>query len=319
MKCLNDTSWYTNVDWTVKMSVFFQHSAVAYSRSNGTILWHSFTDTPSIPVEVCSSHILEAWDALLLDTTTLLHNSSTTLPLFSGSSFPTFLWLAEPEFSGQNAINPATSSGIYSNLQSLLVAPMYYCQSGVARRLVPAILDSKFVSNPELSSLFNRLSAPPERTSPASFAHHRYELTVSFSTLVAYIVLSGTALLACSIAQAVINLSDHVGRGGRLPRPSRFPTLDLFAHCTIEDENRCVIYQGRSGFFPTDSSERSLKRWLSTISIKWSRPRNIDDGHGLQLFGDEFVEEQGDWSSMSMGSISPFPSRSKLSLFRSND
>jgi hypothetical protein len=175
------------------------------------------------------------------------------------------------------------------------------------------------------------LSAPPERNSPASFAHHRYEVKVSFGTLIAYIVLSGTALLACSIAHAVINLSNHVGHGRRLPRLSQFPTLDLFAHCTIEDENRCVIYQGRSGFFPTEDSPNSLKRWLSTISIKWSQQHNVEDG-GLQLFGDECVQGHGDWSSISMGSISPIPSRSKLmssmspyssrtklSLFRSND
>jgi hypothetical protein len=301
------------------MSVMFQNSQVAYSRSNGTILWHSFTDSSPIPVGVLSTDILMAYDALLLDTSTLLFNGSNSgnVPLFSGSSFPTFLWLAEPEFSDQNAINPATSNAIYSTLQSLLIAPMYYCQSGVARRLIPAILDSKTINVPQLSYLFSLLSAPPERNSPASFAHHRYQATVSFGTLIAYIVLSGTALLACSIAHAVINLSDHVCRGRRLPRLSRFPTLDLFAHCTIEDENRCVIYQGRSGFFPTENSPQSLKKWLSTISIRWSRPHNMEEG-GLQLFGEGWVEDQRDQSSMSVGSISLHPSRTKLSLFRSS-
>jgi hypothetical protein len=269
------------------MSVFFQNSQVAYSRSNGTILWHSFTKTPSIPVNVSSLQILEAYNHLLLDTTTLLHNSSNPLPLFSGSSFPTLLWLSEPEFSDQNAINPATSNGIYATLQSLLAFPLYYCQSGVAKRLIPPILESKSSLNPELSYLFSFLSEPPKRSSPASFASYRYEVTVSFPTFIAYVVLSGTALLACSVAQAVINLSGS----SRLPRLSRFQTLDLFAHCTIEDENRCVIYQGRSGFFPMDNSQRSLRRWLSTISIKWSRPHNVEDG--LQLFGKEFVNEHG--------------------------
>lgn len=315
------------------MSVFFQNSQVAYGRSNGTILWHSFTDTPPVPVAVLSTDILKAYDALLFDTSTLLLNGSTSgnVPLFSSSSFPTFLWLAEPEFSDQNAINPATSNAIYSTLQSLLIVPMYYCQSGIARRLIPAILDSKTINIPELTYLFGLLSAPPERNSPGSFAHHRYEIAVSFGTLIAYIVLSGAALLACSIAHGVINMSDHVGYGRRLPRFSRFPTLDLFAHCTIEDENRCVIYQGRSGFFPAENSPHSLKRWLSSISIKWSRPHNMEDG-GLQLFGHECVEDHGDWSSMSIDSISPipsrsklmgstssYPSRSKLSLFRNND
>jgi hypothetical protein len=331
--CLNDSSWHSNVDWTIKMSVSFQNSKVAYSRSNGTILWHSFTDTLPVPVEILSTDILKAYDALLLDVSTLMFNGSHSsfVPLFSSSSFPTLLWLAEPEFSDQNAINPAASSIIYSTLQSLLVAPMYYCQSGVAKRLIPAILDAKTASAPEVAYLFGLLSSPPARNSPASFAHHRYEITVSFATLIAYIVLSGTILLACSIAHATISMSDHVGHGPRLPKLSRFPTLDLFAHCTIQDENKCVIYQGRSGFFPTENSPYSLKRWLSTISIKWSRPHSTEDG-GLQLFGGEYMQDHGDWSSISVDSMSPIPSRSKLigstppypyrskpSLFRSND
>jgi hypothetical protein len=296
------------------MAIFFQNSAVAYSRSNGTIIWHSFKETPAIPLNLSSSQILEAYDHLLLDTTTLLNDGSTSLPLFSGTSFPTFLWMVEPEFSNQSAIDPGTSIEVYSTLQSLLAIPMYYCQNGIVRRLLPGVMDAKSVSNPGLSLLFSLLSEPPERSSPGSFAYHRYEVTVSFGTLIAYIVLSGTTLLACSVVLVVMSLSSHVGRGGRLPRLSRFPTLDLFMHCTIEDENRYVIYQGRSGFFPVDTSQRSLRKWLSKISIKWSRPRNIEDG--LNLFGEDFVDEHGEWSSTSMRPISPHPSQSKVSLFR---
>jgi hypothetical protein len=313
--CLNDTSWYYNVDWTAKMSVFFQNSAVAYSRSNGSVLWHSFTNAQSIPVNTSSLQILEAYDHLLLDTTTLLHNSSTNLPLFSGSSFPFFLWMAEPEFSDHNAINPTSSNEIYSTLQALLAVPLYYCQSGVVKRLFPPIMDSKVASNPDLALLYTLLSAPPERSSPASFAYYRYQITVSRSTLIAYIVLSGIALFACSIAQAAINLSEHSGHGRRIPRLSRFPTLDLFTHCTIEDENRCVMYQGRSGFFPVNTSQRSLRDWLSTISINWSRSRNFEDG--LQLFTSDFAHEQSPGaSSATLESAHPYSSRSKISLFK---
>ncbi|KAE9378400.1 hypothetical protein N431DRAFT_501051 [Stipitochalara longipes BDJ] len=317
--CLNDTSWYYNAGWTARMTIFFQDSAVAYSRSNGTILWHSFMDTPAIPLNISSLQILEAYDHLLFDTTTLLNNGSTPLPLFSGTSFPTFLWIAEPEFSDQSAIDLAAidlgpSTAAYSTLQSLLAFPMYFCQNGIARRLLPGAMDSKSVSNPGLSLLFSQFSEPPERSSPASLAYHRYEVTVSFETLIAYIILSGTALLACSVVHIVMSLSSRVGRGSQRPRLSRFPTLDLFMHCTIEDENRYVIYQGRSGFFPVDTSQRSLREWLSNISIKWSRPRNIEDG--LDLFGEDFVNEHGEWSSTSMRPISPHPSQSKVSLFR---
>lgn len=299
------------------MAVFFQDSSVAWSRSNGTILWHSFAKTPSVPVEVSSLDILDAWDTLLFDTTTMLHNNSTNLPLFSGSSFPTYTWLAEPEFSGESAINPAFSNGIYSCLQAFLAAPMYYCQSGAAARVLPAILTAKIMSDPALTFLYGMLSPAPNRTSPASFAHHRYDLTVSFSTIIAYVILSGATLFACAAAQIFIKFSDHVGCGSGRPHLSQFPTLDLFAHCTIEDENRHVMYQGRSGFFPADTSQRSLRKWLSTISIKWSKPHNLEDE--LHLFGKDFAIEDVDRSAVSMESLSPYPSRSKTGLSRSRD
>jgi hypothetical protein len=76
-------------------------------------------------------------------------------------------------------------------------------------------MGSKSVSNPGLSFLISQLSEPPERSSPASYAYHRYQVTVSFATLIAYIAVSGTALLACSIIQVVMNLSSHVGRGSQ--------------------------------------------------------------------------------------------------------
>jgi hypothetical protein len=305
--CLNDTSWYQNVDWTVKMSVFFQNSAVAYSRSNGTILWHSFADHPSLPVNLSALQILEAYDHLLLDTTKLLHDNSTDLPLFSGSTFPTFLWMSMPKFGGQHAINPATSNGVFSALQSLLAIPLFYCQSGVARRLIPTTMDGKSISNSDLSPLFAVLSPLPERSSPASFAYHRYEILVSRPTLIAYVALSGAALLACSVAQVVITVSaKRTGRGSRMPHLSRFPALDLFAHCTIEDENRCVIYQGRSGVLPCDTSQRGMLSWLSSISIKWSRPPSAQDG--LEFFAAHHTHAQGDWSSESIASVNPYPS-----------
>ena len=289
------------------MSVFFQDSAVAYSRSNGTILWHSFAGSPPVPVNLSALQILEAYDHLLLDTTKLLHKNGTDLPLFSSSTFPTLLWMSMPEFSGQNAINPATSNGAFSVLQSLLAIPLYYCQSGVARRLIPTSMDGKSVSNSDLSGLFAMLSPLPERSSPASFAYHRYEIAVSRPTLIAYVVLSGTALLACSVAQAVISVSaKRPGRGRRTPHLSRFPALDLFAHCTIEDVNRCVIYQGRSGVLPCSTSQRSLLSWLSTISIKWFRPPSVQDG--LQFFAAYHADEQCDWSSESIASVHPYPS-----------
>jgi hypothetical protein len=314
--CHNDTSWYYNADWTAKMSVFFQNSAVAYSRSNATILWHSFTDTPAIPVNISSSQILGAYDDWLFDTTTLLHKNGTDLPLFSSSEFAFWLWATTPEFNDQNAVNPTESNSIFAILQSLLVIPLYYCQSGMLRRLIPGFIDSESNSSPMLAEGISLLSAPPERSSPASFAYYRYESIVGFSSLIAYIVLSGIAVLACSVAQVAIKVyADGTSPGRGMPRLSRFPALDLFAHCTVEDENRCVIYQGRSGVFPADTSQRSLRSWLSTISIKWSKPLSAEDG--LPLFALDFTHDQDDRQSANASSVFQYHSHSKTSLFDS--
>ncbi|KAK3389405.1 hypothetical protein B0H63DRAFT_556570, partial [Podospora didyma] len=247
-QCQNDTSWHNNVDWTVKMSAYFRHASVAYSRSNGTIVWHSFTDEPATPLNITPADVLKTYDTLLFDTTTLSLNATglsfndgSNLPPFSGSSFAAYLWMSEPVFSGQNATNPATLNGVFSGLQSLLAIPLYLCQNGIARRLLPVAVDSKSASdNSQFQTLISMLSPLPERTSPASFAYYRYQVLASTPTLIAYIVLSGLAILCCCVAHILIGLTATASeRSGRRISPdlSRFPALDLFAHCTIEDES----------------------------------------------------------------------------------
>jgi hypothetical protein len=261
---------------------------------------------------------LEVYDEWLFDTTMLLHKNGTDLPRFSSSVFAFWLWATEPGFNSQNAINPAKSNSAFAILQSLLVIPLYYCQSGMVRRLLQEFADDHTISNSGLSErdLISLLSAPPERNSPASFAYYRYESIVSFPTLIAYIVLSGITVLACSVAQVVIKVyADRSSQVRGMPRLSRFPALDLFAHCTVEDNNRCVIYQGRSGVFPADTSQRSLRSWLSTISIKWSKPLSAEDG--LPLFALDFTHDQDDRPSASASSIFQYRSHSKTSLFDS--
>ena len=185
-------------------------------------------------------------------------------------------------------------------------------------RLLQDFVDDHTISNRGLSErdLISLLSAPPERNSPASFAYYRHESIVSFPSLIAYIVLSGIAVLACSVAQIVIKVyADRTSRGRGMPDLSQFPALDLFAHCTVEDENRCVIYQGRSGVFPADSSQRSLRSWLSKIRIKWSKPLSVEDG--LPLFALDLTHDQDDRLSPSASSFFQYRSHSKTSLFDS--
>jgi hypothetical protein len=305
-QCQNDTSWYDNVDWTVKMSAYFRYASVAYSRSNGTIIWQSFTDTPAIPLNMTPAQILLAYDTLLLDTSTFFAKNTSAPPAaaFSSSTFAAYLWMSEPVFSGQNATNPATINGVFSSLQSLLAIPLYLCQNGIARRLLPLAVGAKSVQDqntpsaggsPGFGDLVSMLSPLPERTSTP--------------TLIAYIVLSGVAILCCAAAHLLVRFTVTLPESGGdrwrrrvMPELSRFPALDLFAHCTIEDENRYVVYQGRSGTFHYDAAQKSQMEWLATLRVRYSggavaaedglRLFTFERGAGSSSKGDSGAEER---------------------------
>lgn len=311
LSCENNTSWWDNVNWTIKMTAAFQQADVAYSRSNGTIVWHSLSaSTPAEPTNITGSQILQAYDALFLDTTKLQHQNGTPLPLFSGSSFPAFLWMVSPELNGETVTNPATRSGMFAELQSLLSLPVYYCQSGFARRLISALLDEKAAraDSPAIDPLLAALSPLPPRNSPAAFVRYRFDAVASRATLVAYAVIGGVAVLACVGAQAALSLAERGWRRGRrgggggtrgegypaygygvqpLRRPGPFPALDLIAHCSVQDENQLVVYQGRwcaidpgSSAGSAAASRRDLLRRLSLLTVGWAGAPGPASGRG---------------------------------------
>lgn len=275
---------------------------MGFSRANGTILFHSCPPfSVPIPVDVSASDILGSYDRILYDTTTLGRPNATTSPtLFSSSQFAAFLWLSKPAFDTKNAVNPATSMGVYSILQSVLVIPLYICQPGVARRLLPEILDDRKV-DPALFTLLDLLSPLPEPTTQAYFAYLRYDVKASNPTLFAYAVLSTAALLLCVTAQVAASAwrssnstedrvesddtntpssdSDRVTvvRGAARVHLSSFPVFDLLAHCIIEDDCRpgtAVFYQrpwvhGRNSH--VWAGEGSLVSRLANVTVSIAR------------------------------------------------
>jgi len=294
--CGNDTSWHTNVDWTVKMSAYFRNASVAYSRTNGTILWHSFVDEPAKPVNLAPGDILKAYDALLLDTSVVFAKNGSEPPPFSSSTFATYLWMSQPVFSGQNATNPATVNAVFSGLQSLLAIPLYLCQNGIARRLIPMALDAKTIAekdNEGLTTVFSLLSPLPERSSPATFASYRYMVLASTPTLIAYMILSGVTLVLCCLANTMAAINAKKRDGGTIPKSpklSKFPALDLFTHCSIEDDRHFVVYQGRSGAFHYVEAGNNEVQWLSTLRVRWSGGTVAEDA--LQLVGVDHRHKQ---------------------------
>lgn len=63
------------------------------------------------------------------------------------------------------------------------------------------------------------------------------------------------------------------------PRLSKFPAVDLLTQYTVEDEDRCVVYQGHSA---SATQRDGVMRWIGTLSIKWARP--VSTGNVLGMF-----------------------------------
>ena len=310
--CRNDTSWHANNDWTVRLRAHLQYGALAYSRSNGTIIWHALdASTPPAPANVSAAEVLRAYDTLLFDTTTLNRTAGTAepLPLFSSSVFPTFLWITQPMFSGRSAANPAAAGTAYGVLQSLLAMPLILCQDGFVRRILPVAVDSREVAvTPAMvagmSGLDRVLSPLPPRRSPAAFAYHRWEAAASTPTLAAYLALSGAALLCCAAVQVLAARA-----AAAAPRLSRFPAVDLLTHCAVEDDRRRVVYRAAAAGVRGAGAREGELRWLSGLNVRRSRPRDSDDGGGF------FDSAYRDATAVAMGEMSPMDRRGSSTPF----
>ncbi|KAK3323146.1 hypothetical protein B0T19DRAFT_198525 [Cercophora scortea] len=283
-QCLTNLTWHQDPSWLIKMSTSFQYASVAYSRMNSSILWHSFnTSRPSTPAAVLSTDILKAYDSLLFDTTTLLHQNNTPLPLFSGSSFPTMLWLSIPDFTEDNANNPEVASTLFSVMQSLLSMPLYYCQTGMLRRLVPGLTYGDVSLNEAVSDF---LSPVPPRLTHVSFAYQRFETVANSATLIAYVAVSGAAVLFCIVVRVAVGILAVQRRGyERMPDLSSFGAVNLFTHCTVEHgEQRVVVYQGQPDAVAKFEQNSVLLGWLSSLGIRWTGSRRSMDEEEMQSF-----------------------------------
>jgi hypothetical protein len=282
--CLNTTSWHVNPGWNLKMAASFRVASIAYSRLNGTILWHSFNSShPATPHPILATDIIKSYDTLLFDTTTYLRDENASRTPFSGSSFATFLWSMVPETTASNVKNPEAASTWFSALQSLLAMPLYYCQSGMMRRLIPA----GHLGGAVDSGVDRFLSQAPERETQVTFAYQRFETAADHGTLVAYIVVSGVAVLFCIVVQLGIALlvvrqrkrsrekrGAYRGEGASgpsMPDLSSFGVLDLLMHCAVESQrDGVVVYQGHPKFATRSKEDDSPMRWLSDLGIRWA-------------------------------------------------
>lgn len=137
--------------------------------------------------------------------------------------------------------DPAVAPRAQDAIQCLLAIMLYYCQPSLFSSTLSAHSNSSS-SNPDLQTRENeeglkeftkelRARVPPDTT--VRQAVPRYQLVVGQDTLVAYVVLCGSALISCLVALVWAEWRCQK-ENLKVPRIGPFPAWDEWAMCDIQ-------------------------------------------------------------------------------------
>lgn len=241
--CITNTTWPSGPAWTTSLTTSFRNANIAYSIRNGTILSHTYTSDPT-PAAVSATEMLAGYRAaygkfdnyssIITSFQNIESTSMFTLyvyPAIVGAHLKSTLRLSEQD--------PAIATRAQDTIQCLLAIMLYYCQPSLFSSTLSAHLNR---SNSDLQTGEDaeRIRAFAEellaRTPPDTKvrqAVRRYQLVVGKDTLLAYIVLCGSALLACLV---ILAWAECWGRKKKImvPRIGPFPGWDEWAMCEIQ-------------------------------------------------------------------------------------
>jgi hypothetical protein len=140
--------------------------------------------------------------------------------------------------------DPAIATRAQDTIQCLLAIMLYYCQPSLFSSTLSMYLSESSSSNSQVSTEErNKLRAfaqeflvrvPPD--TKVRQAVRRYQLVVGKATLLAYIVLCGSALLACLIALCWAEWWTRKEKI-HIPRIGPFPAWDEWVMCEIQRGN----------------------------------------------------------------------------------
>ena len=263
-KCLNDTSWTSNLGWTTSLDVSYPQADVAYSQINGTILWHALQGAPPLQATINSSELLQVYDVVFNASAS---NAITPIDialkfLGMGSNKPTipfFVWWYFYRLRQLQLQNAGASTRAVVSLHSLLAIPIYYCQvKGFAE-----LRSSGYNAiNSFAATVMSQLPfAEPDTTLvPATI---RYALDVDSSTIIPYIALGGLTLLLCFLALTLTTLVSL----GKSISSSPYPTLDFYMKYNVYDGEHGELDFER--FRDMDGrSDAAVRRLVSHLKIK---------------------------------------------------
>jgi hypothetical protein len=251
--CLKNTSWHLDQGWSTGLETTYRRASIAYSRKNGTILSHTFTDRAR-PAPVNSSQILQAWDNLLgvgvYDLTTQLVLKG--FGIKPGKLlFPSIVNWFLNGVSAVAADNQAAATRGINALQALLAIPLYWGQTGAIERLAMPSLPALPTNGSELD-----ITGGVERNSTVYLAVVREEVFASWATLVAYMVLTSAALIPCFVA---LWIGSPTRKAGAVPPTTPFPMLDFLTNCVVRGSDGTVVSGGRFEFIQNEKEMKRLK------------------------------------------------------------
>ncbi|KAH7128296.1 hypothetical protein B0J11DRAFT_267154 [Dendryphion nanum] len=245
LQCMENTTWPSADGWTTSLSTFFQKGTVAYSTTNGTILSHIMTNNP-VPAPVSASEMLLGYRYAYstfdnISAVLAAFSDPVTADMFPLYIYPAMVWANLKSISSLSPQNPAIATRAQDTFQCLLAIMLYYCQSSLFASTLSMYLDPSIGSfespagrrNTDKLRLFAQElhnEAPPD--TKVRYAIQRYRLVVGKDSLIAYIVLCGTALLVCISTLSWVQWWTRKQKIS-IPDIGSFPAWDEWSLCEI--------------------------------------------------------------------------------------
>jgi hypothetical protein len=238
LKCMDSTKWPSSDGWGTTLSLFKQRANIGYNGINSTILYHKFLSDPE-DARISASDLLYVFNTVF--NKHLDKDSGLGLMLSAmgrGTNKPMalfaiwFYFLEAVELGTEDSrVNRYTITG----LQSLLAIVIHYCQArhfanlgGVLTR--PLSKRSTLIGQTLLQQAF--LFPEGEANVDIVPAFVRWSLKVGHTTIIAYIILAGVCLAACTIAQI---MGSFTKIGKRVRHMGTFPVLDQLCNTELRD------------------------------------------------------------------------------------
>jgi hypothetical protein len=227
-QCLTDTDWWNNPGWTTQLTATFQRANVAYTPTNGSILWQDFIGSPS-PAPVPAHGILAGFasafqnfsDPLALSSL-LLDPSKTSL--FALYAYPAVVWANLKGVAVLGPTDPALLVRAQDTLQCLLAILLYYSQPSMFARA----LSTRTNLTSDQQDLKNSLPVADTEVRKATM---RFQLIMDKSRLTTYATLCGTAILLCVVGLVFSFIVGHI------PEGTAFPGWDERVKCVVHRED----------------------------------------------------------------------------------